>query len=587
MRHANRFHRWSAIGQCVVLTAAAVMVLHASAIALDENPRAPADGQKAKPTTKSAETTAEKTARERGGAGDRTVTTPPQEENANPPGARAEQGEGFPWPYVVRLQHDKPLVVEGQVLDSADRPLQGAQVTVIAELASGFVPILVLAISRSHVMFRFDRLVVPRLVLPGIVLAITMPAVLTAAVAEPRSEDGDAADRRGDEPQVRTVTLSALDSNQRFRMFEPHIAVDAENPLRILVGAMYRGGGVPSYRLLAWCSEDGGRSWSEPTAPLATSRASFHGSADPVVAFGVDGDFWVSGIDTTTPDKVVKVCPSEGSKAWKPPIAFAKVDNDHSGGDDKQWVAVDRTGGSRHGTVYLAWSKHRDLRCAALRPGAREFTPSVRLGKPILSGGHHVQLVVCADGTVHAVWRVMPSSRLVHAYSKDGAATFSEPLPIASEKSGVGHFPSMTVTPNGGLLVAWVNEENVLFSVHESGRWSEPRPVDEAWAERGRLSHPALAATVDALWMLVYRRERNEVQVVLYRSADCGKEWHGHCILASRRFVADEFRPGDYVGLAGAKDRVCAAYVLPVQFQWGGGDGTRLHVSVLPLMSAR
>ncbi len=29
------------------------------------------------------------------------------------------RGGQFPWPYLLRLQHDKPLVVEGYVLDSA------------------------------------------------------------------------------------------------------------------------------------------------------------------------------------------------------------------------------------------------------------------------------------------------------------------------------------------------------------------------------------------------------------------------------------------------------------------------------------
>jgi BNR/Asp-box repeat len=408
---------------------------------------------------------------------------------------------------------------------------------------------------------------------------------------------------------MRTVTFPDPDQSG-FPPYEPHIAVDPDNPERLLVSVMHPGqvGKGDDSRgdslLVAWNSEDGGRSWSKPTAPFGNlDRPMGRLGADGVVTFGLGKTCWFSGCDydwhTRKPNySSIKVSLSEdGGKKWQRPIAVTELDNDKHGKGtvDKQWLAVDRSQGKHRGTLYVAWSRwdedksYEELRCAAMPAGSQQFAASVPLGEPIHLPGeggnpvHQVQLAVRPDGALDVVWRVAPSGRMVHAFSRDGGASFSKPVPIAQDEgSGVGQFPSLSATPDGKLLAAWSQDNGtVLCSVLTAGRWSPPRPLTSAGAV---LTHPAVAATVGSLWVLVYRDEGHpkRVSVVLYRSTDYGKTWKEDQVIASRMLAGGPprgFSPGDYVGLAAAEGTVCAAFILP-------GDDSReakpqLYVTVL------
>ena len=431
------------------------------------------------------------------------------------------------------------------------------------------------------------------------VLIATVCAMFVDITATPGSE----------KPDFRTSSIPLPDRSGLFP-FEPHIAVDPENPDRLVVGVMFRGvvgkgdDQRGDSRLLTWHSVNGGRTWSVPVAPLGdVDRPAGRLGSDPVLAWGPGQTCWLSGCDhdwhLLKPNySSVKVCPSEdGGKTWRAPVTVAELDNDKKGKGfvEKQWQAVDRSAGPHRGTLYVAWSRldeesrHFDLRCAALPPGAKQFTASVRLGSPIpLKGGddliHGVQLAVRPDGTLDAVWRLGPKDRLMHASSLDRAKSFSQPLPISeNERDATGQSPSLAATPAGGLLLAWRRQNDVLISVLESGRWKDPSPISGTLPEDVRLSHPAAAATAGSLWVLAYRREEKPVRlmVVLYRSTDRGKLWQEHCVLASREFgdgKAPKNSPGDYVGLSSAKGSVYAAYVLPAE---GRDQKPQLYVSTI------
>ena len=195
------------------------------------------------------------------------------------------------------------------------------------------------------------------------------------------------------------------------------------------------------------------------------------------------------------------------------------------------------------------------------------------VGEPVASkvsmdSIHQVQLAVRPNGTLDAVWRQAPKHRIVHASSSDGGATFSKVAPIADEEEkGTGELPSLTATAKNALLVAWATRGNVFVAVHSSDKWSAARPLGGRLPDGVRLTHPAVAATADALWVMAYLTEPSlaRVRVVLYRSADGGTNWEEHATLATRKRVKGErwMAPGDYVGLAAAKGKVYAAYVLP------------------------
>ncbi len=420
---------------------------------------------------------------------------------------------------------------------------------------------------------------------------------------------------RADPPLQReplwTVALPLPDSKLEYYFSEPHIAADPENSERILVGAMIVrvfGEGESAHadaHVYAWQSENGGKSWSKPIAPLESlSRPNGRGGADPVVAFATRRVCWFLGLDSDPPVPghhvyhAIKVNRSEdGGKTWKSPIALDEFASDSKviAMVDKPWLAIDTSSGERRGTLYVAWTRlnytnnHCELWSAALRPGQDRFAPNVLLEEPIgLEHAalqiHQIQLTVRSNGTLDAIWRVARTGQIVHAYSKDGAATFSKPRPIAVDAaSGSGQFPSLTATPDGKLLAAWGDQGNVYCSVNADDHWSAPYRMNGDSSAKVGLYRHSVAATVNALWIFTYRTEKDSecLSVVLFRSDDQGKTWSQYQILATRDFPdgnAAKFKPGDYVGLAAAKDYVYAAYVLPGE---GSQAKKQLYVSAI------
>lgn len=78
--------------------------------------------------------------------------------------------------------------------------------------------------------------------------------------------------------QVQTVLITVPDATPGYSCFEPHIAVDPDNPSRVLLAAIF-GGKVGEgekarwdSRLLTWQSDNGGQSWSPPSAPFYDPR---------------------------------------------------------------------------------------------------------------------------------------------------------------------------------------------------------------------------------------------------------------------------------------------------------------------------
>jgi hypothetical protein len=113
--------------------------------------------------------------------------------------------------------------------------------------------------------------------------------------------------------------------------------------------------------------------------------------------------------------------------------------------------------------------------------------------------------------------------------------------------------------------------------------------------EAGRTSfaYPAIAATDDAFWLLAYAVD-TALSVNLYRSND-GRSFQRMVTLASAslpggfcarpglpcRRTGEGFFPGDYVSLAGSRNRIVAAY--PIPRREGPAGSTTVMVSVVTL----
>ncbi|MFH1754415.1 MAG: FlgD immunoglobulin-like domain containing protein [Candidatus Latescibacterota bacterium] len=126
---------------------------------------------------------------------------------------------------------------------------------------------------------------------------------------------------------------------------ETSIAVDPTAPNRMAIGWRQFDTVTSNFREAGYAySIDGGRTW---TFPGVLEEGVFR--SDPVLDFNSQGTFYYTSLRVVGGVYYCDVYKSKtGGIAWYPYVrAF---------GGDKQWTAVDRTGGIGHGNFYETWS---------------------------------------------------------------------------------------------------------------------------------------------------------------------------------------------------------------------------------------
>ena len=123
---------------------------------------------------------------------------------------------------------------------------------------------------------------------------------------------------------------------------EPSIAVDPTNPNRMVIGWRQFDTISSNFRQAGRAySHDGGQSW---TFPGVLTPGTFR--SDPVMEADSAGNFYYNTLRNTFQCEVFKSV--DGGVTWLPQV-FAY-------GGDKQWMAIDRTGGMGDGHLYQVWN---------------------------------------------------------------------------------------------------------------------------------------------------------------------------------------------------------------------------------------
>lgn len=372
---------------------------------------------------------------------------------------------------------------------------------------------------------------------------------------------------------VRALTLGALGLPPNVQAGEPRIVVgpnvqvsreraeiphrevvlaaDPTRPDRLLAGSMieYKGSLLPPS--VAYASEDGGRTWR-----LSLERKSLEDrtlSGDPAVAFGPDGTAYF-----TTMARRGLFRSRDGGRTWEPPVAV-----DPEANLDREFLAVDGTGGRFHGRLY--WSStivipplgdgHRrgasGVALYASADGGRSFDrPALRIAEPPLQASGIGNGVILSDGTFVVLYNLMepraragavvaagPNARLGVGRSVDGGRTFEHDMPEIDSwtrgdlRAGVG---CLAVDPGSAafkdrLYAVWADggpttTYRIMLSISEdNGRtWSPSRvisdvPENDTRTERVDAYLPALAVN-----------RRGVVAVTWYdsRGFAAGQGWH-------------------------------------------------------------
>src|SRR3989441_4802328 len=304
-----------------------------------------------------------------------------------------------------------------------------------------------------------------------------------------------------------TVNQDTLAATQN----EPTIAVDPNNPNRIVVGSndyitrtwSCAISGTPCSALGdgysgTYYSNDGGQTWccvaTDPTH-LGTlipgverlTGGIYDAGGDSTVFFDNHGNVYFTGLgfDRTAPPNTVTLSKgafdTSGALHWGSPTFIGQT-TAPSTLNDKPWSAVDNNPSSSfYGRIYVSWTRfifnphtggyvQSPIIFAYSTDGGQTFSTLQLISGNVLYGqGSHV--MVGPDGTVYVLWdgdtRLGSFDSTWMTKSTDGGDTWTRPLAIAplvdihspqNSVFRVNSFPAGAVAPNRDVYAAWSTE---------------------------------------------------------------------------------------------------------------------------------
>jgi hypothetical protein len=270
---------------------------------------------------------------------------------------------------------------------------------------------------------------------------------------------------------------SAVEATEIFDIAKannPRAAGDRQGHVHAVFEGFYSNGNIRD--ILYSGSNDGGRTWTEPTNVSSTPGV----SSEPDVAVEENGSIDVVWRDTT-------------SGELSPDIYFSRsTDGGHS------------------------WSKALDI---SNTPGVCS-NPAIALGP---------------DGSMHVVWRdtsLHQKPSIFYSGSTNGGKSFSKYQNI-SPTPGISSEPAVAVDLDGMVHAAWLDttsgeERPDIFYVRRPAAGSWTKPIDVSNSERIS-AHPALACGPKGRVFLCWRdnsRKENAADIwcaIAGRSGEFGK----------------------------------------------------------------
>ena len=284
---------------------------------------------------------------------------------------------------------------------------------------------------------------------------------------------------------------------------EPSIAVNPHDPNHVIASSNdYRnratGGDVqPGY----YVSFDGGNSWPGDGVIDISVIPGVEAGGDPAMAiYDLNNVYFAYIAFHRTVDDAGGVYVSksaDGGLTWGSPVELAA--NTLTVFHDKEYIAVDASGGSYDGYVYVSWTRFgggTPIVLSRSTDGGSTFSAPMQISDAGLNSNQGSVPAVGPNGEVYVAWYNYNTSGQRLAVSVDGGQTFPvrypvasvspipSPLPGASFRNN--SFPTIAVDQNAGnLYVAWNDYRNgdadILFVRSTDGgvAWSAPIRIND------------------------------------------------------------------------------------------------------------
>ncbi len=380
---------------------------------------------------------------------------------------------------------------------------------------------------------------------------------------------------------------------------EPSIAVNPLNPNQIAIGWRQFDTTASNFRQAGVAySTDGGQTWTASTLDPGQFRS------DPVLDYDADGNFYYSSLSTVTSVEMFKS--TDGGMTWSTPVV--------AHGGDKQWIAIDRSGGIGHGNIYQQWNVQftccPNTNFTRSTNGGTSFETSIAGPQPFMKWG---TMEVGSNGTLYMAGSALSTGN-GHLFSKSTNAKDSSQTPTFSAAQSInlgGTTSGGGVNPSGLLgqvnIATDHNNGNiyVLGSVNPSG--SDPLDVmfirseddGNTWTAPTRINNDALGSDsyqwfgtmsvapngrIDAIWLDTRNDATDGTSELFYAySFDFGDTWLGN-IAVSNSFdqslgYPNQNKLGDYFDMISDNGGVNIAYAATFN---GGQDVYFLRIGAIP-----
>ncbi|MBI4717395.1 MAG: thrombospondin type 3 repeat-containing protein [Planctomycetes bacterium] len=301
---------------------------------------------------------------------------------------------------------------------------------------------------------------------------------------------------------------------------EPSIAVDPTNPSRMVIGWRQFDTITSNFRQAGRAySHDGGQTW---TFPGVFTPGTFR--SDPVLEADSAGNFYYNTLRNTFQCEVFKSV--DGGVTWLPQV-FAY-------GGDKQWMAIDRTGGMGAGHLYQIWNPQ--FGCCGAGSFNRSVDGNASWGSPLIPPEdlRWGTVTVGPDGEVYVIGTSNFTGQVTVMRSDDAQNAGTTPSfsqVTAVDLGGTQSFSGSSPNPAGLLGQIWIATDhsagprrgfvyalasmnppgadpmNVYFIRSEDGglTWSAPQRINDdaaasnTWQWFGTMD-VAPNGRIDAVW---------------------------------------------------------------------------------------